>query len=327
MANRAYEGRGEPYDSLGGEGAGLAPVFRRRIFWGALFAGVVLTLAIQLLLGMLGLGVGFSTISPAQGPNGLPNATNFEIGAALWWTISYLIALFAGGYTAARLAGVPTNWDGVLHGLLTWAFVLLVSFWLMTTAVGALIGGAFNTVSSAVSSLGSAATETVKATAPQLMQATGLSPDVLNQRATELLGGPGGGDVKTMSRDTAAKEIGADLLTVLQGGDLAQQARQRIVQIMAAQLGISEQEANSRLDQMIARLQKTKEQVVGEAKQAADQAASGLSKISFVGFVSLLLGACAGALGGRAGARSKTDEEPRITKTTTTTKPTSGIVS
>src|SRR5690348_7873437 len=102
----------------------VVPRVGRRVSWGALFAGVLIVLAVQLLLSMLGLGVGLGTINPSEG--GTPNASSLGIGAAAWWGISYLIALLAGGYVAARLAPSRLPFDGALHGILTWAFALLV---------------------------------------------------------------------------------------------------------------------------------------------------------------------------------------------------------
>jgi hypothetical protein len=58
-----------------------------------------------------------------------------------------LISLFIGGYVAGRLAGMPRNAEGILHGILTWSVFTLFSFYLITTAVG----GVFNTVGNVIS--------------------------------------------------------------------------------------------------------------------------------------------------------------------------------
>ncbi len=76
----------------------------RRISWGGIFAGLFLVLSIQLLLSMLGFGIGLSIVEPGQG--GVPNAGAIGIGAAVWWVVTYIIALVVGSYAAARLAGV-----------------------------------------------------------------------------------------------------------------------------------------------------------------------------------------------------------------------------
>lgn len=280
---------------------------RRRISWGAVFAGVVMVIAVQLLLSMLGLGVGLGTVSPAGGDT--PSATTLGLGAGLWWGISYLIALFVGGYVAARLAGRLLGWDGGLHGLLVWAFTLLVTFYLLTTAVGSVIGGAFHAVSATLSAAG----QTVSRVAPQVAQTAGLTPDVIQQKARGLLNAqPSGGDPKTMSRDDAAREIATLLPRLAEGGPQAQQARDRILDIMSAQLNISRDEAQNRLNQAVGQAQQTVNQAADTARQAADKAASGLSRASLAAFVALVLGAIAAAWGGHVGARARLAEPEPI---------------
>ncbi len=112
----------------------------KRISWASVFAGVVIVLVTQLLLSLLGLGIGASTINPTteQDP-----ASGLGIGAGIWFILTSLIALFAGGWVAGRLAGIPRNIDSMLHGLLTWGLASLLLFYFLTSTVGSLIGGTF----------------------------------------------------------------------------------------------------------------------------------------------------------------------------------------
>ncbi len=55
--------------------------------------------------------------------------------------LTVLISLFAGGYVAGRLAGFPAKQEGMLHGLITFGLVTLLSLYFLT-ALGAIIGGA-----------------------------------------------------------------------------------------------------------------------------------------------------------------------------------------
>lgn len=276
----------------------VVPRVGRRVSWGAVFAGVMIVLAVQLLLSMLGLGIGLSTVSPTEG--GTPNTSSLGIGAAAWWGISYLLALFAGGYVAARLAPSRLSFDGALHGLLTWAFALLVTFYLLTTAVGGVIGGAFSAVSGTLSAAG----QTVKSIAPQAAQATGVTADMIQQKAKDLLSAQSTStDPKSLNSEQAQQEIAANLPKLAMGGDLAKQAHDRVVAIMAAQLNITPDEANQRLDKMQGQIAQTTDQAKDKAKQVADKTASGLSKASLIAFVSLLLGAIAAAVGGSLGVR------------------------
>jgi len=106
-----------------------------RISWGSIFAGAVVSLAIQLVLMLIGTAIGLATLSPATGES--PSGSSLGIGAAVWLVVSSLIALFAGGYVAGRLGGTFNGW---LHGLATWATVTTATLILLATAAGGLAG-------------------------------------------------------------------------------------------------------------------------------------------------------------------------------------------
>src|SRR5262245_49580473 len=73
------------------------------VSWGAVLAGVVLALTTQLILNLIGIGIGASSFDPASSAN--PSAGTFSLGAGIWWVLSGIIAALVGGYTAGRLAG------------------------------------------------------------------------------------------------------------------------------------------------------------------------------------------------------------------------------
>src|SRR5918993_3597388 len=80
----------------------------RRVSWGAILTGVVVALATQVLLTMLGAGIGLAGIEATRvGDN--PSGSGMGIGAAVWWALSGIIAALLGGRAAARLAGVPSR--------------------------------------------------------------------------------------------------------------------------------------------------------------------------------------------------------------------------
>ena len=85
-----------------------------RVAWGAIFAGVTVALVVQVLLTMLGAGIGMATLDPATADN--PAASTFSIGAAIWWVVSGIIAAFAGGYIAARMSGRHVGRASARHG-------------------------------------------------------------------------------------------------------------------------------------------------------------------------------------------------------------------
>ena len=87
----------------------------RRISWAAIFGGVILVVAVQLLLSLLGAGIGLGTVNTNLGST--PTASSLSIGAGVWWVVSSCVALGLGGYVAAWLAVIEIRFDGVLHGL------------------------------------------------------------------------------------------------------------------------------------------------------------------------------------------------------------------
>jgi hypothetical protein len=69
-------------------------------------------------------------------------------GALIWLVLSNIAALFVGGMVAGRMSGYPSKADGGLHGFLSWALFALVSFFLITSAVGTMVNGLSSAVSS-----------------------------------------------------------------------------------------------------------------------------------------------------------------------------------
>ena len=103
---------------------------------------MVVALVVQVLLTMLGVGIGIATLDPGTGDN--PAVSSFSAVTGVWYVVSGIIAAFAGGYVAARMSGKASATTGALHGLTTWAFTTLLVLYLLSTAVGSIVGGALN---------------------------------------------------------------------------------------------------------------------------------------------------------------------------------------
>ncbi|GAN77322.1 hypothetical protein [Acidisphaera rubrifaciens] len=267
---------------------------RPRVSWPAIFAGVVLAVAVEAALGMLGAGIGLGLAAPAQNPD----AATLGTGGAIWALASTVIALLAGSYAAARLAGIPTRFDGVLHGLVIWAVTLLFTAWLLTSAIGGVVGGAFSLLGHTLSSAGATAGSAVSAVLPHDAASALPNAHALEQQADRLLAAPTPQDPAAMSHADAVKAIGEALPDLMAGGDRAQAARQRITAVIAAQAHISQQEAQARLNAAEQKLTAMKDQAAATARHAADRVASTASQASFLAFAGLLIGALAAALGG-----------------------------
>ena len=195
-----------------------------KISWGAVLAGVVVALVAQLILNMIGIGIGASTLDPGGGAADNPTATGFSIGAAIWWTLSGVLAALAGGYAAGRLAGKPKELTASWHGLTAWALTTLIVFYLLTSTLGSVIGGAYRTVTNAAgniaSTAGGAVQTAAQAAAPSL--ASGVN-DPFASIEQSLRGVTGGNDPAAL-RDAAIASVRAALTGNPQQ---AQEARER----------------------------------------------------------------------------------------------------
>jgi hypothetical protein len=261
-----------------------------RISWGGIIAGLVLVIAVQALLSVLGVGIGLTAADPA---GDTPTTKQFSIGSALWWTISNLVALFVGGYVAARLAGSYRSQDGIIHGLITWAVALLLS--------GVLLAGA---ISSGISAVGGAVSG-IAGTAAQVIgsQRLGTAGEAATRPAGQDEGGPIANaarsllqpdDPAKMSDEAAAAEIARAVPRMVAGEDVD---RDRLAAIVAAKTGVSETEARQRLDAWEAEARSR----VDQAKATAEDAMRVARQAAFWGFVVFILGAVAAAVGGCVG--------------------------
>lgn len=128
-------------------GGGLDILQRRSVFtvirWGAVVAGVAFGISVQLVLTLLGIATGLSSIDMTRGES-------VGNGPLLWTAGSMLIAALAGGYVTARMSGLKRKMDGALHGAISWAVTTLLFALLATSAGGTLLGGVFSSMDAAM---------------------------------------------------------------------------------------------------------------------------------------------------------------------------------
>src|SRR5215208_3256419 len=67
-------------------------ILLNRVSWGAVLAGVAVALVTQLVLNLLGVGVGAATLDPYAGADENPSASSFSIGAGIWFAVSGILA-------------------------------------------------------------------------------------------------------------------------------------------------------------------------------------------------------------------------------------------
>lgn len=261
-----------------------APARMRRVSWGAIFAGVAIALSIQLLLNLLGIGIGASTIHVREGNT---PGSGFAIGAGVWFGISALLSLFAGGWAAGRLAGVANREDGMLHGFTTWAVTTIATICLLTSAAGGLIGGSASLLGKVGSLSGQGASLAAPGVTDLVSQATGITPADVKQQAGDLISDA---RFQTFVSQSVSQ------------GSVTSEARQNLAELVSQKQGVSLQQANQEISGWEQRLDQAKGQAKSTAVNVADSAASGVAGAGLWSFVALLLGALASALGGIVGA-------------------------
>ena len=264
--------------------------------WSAVFAGVAIGLITQLLLNMLGLGLGLATLDPGTADN--PSASGFSIGAAIWWTVSGIIAAFFGGWVAGRTSGKPKESTGGWHGLTSWAVTSLIVIYLLSSAVSSVVGGALGALSGAVGGISRTAATAATAAAP----AAAANPEAVSGLGDTLKEATGIEDPGAL-KDTAVAAAKA-----VTSGDPQQtdQAREQAAQTMAQEGNMSVPAARQEVAQREQQVTQQAGELKEKATQATETAATAASAAALLSAISLLLGAIAGWFGGRRGAPKPT---------------------
>jgi hypothetical protein len=108
-----------------------------RVSWGAVIAGVILSLIVYLVLSVLGTAIGATLLAPMSQPNAM---RAFGFGSGVWVIVTTVAAVFTGSYFAGRCAPVL----GWLHGLLAWAVTILFVAYGMASLIGGAVSVAGN---------------------------------------------------------------------------------------------------------------------------------------------------------------------------------------
>jgi hypothetical protein len=304
----------------------------KRISWGAVFAGLVVALVLQLALSLLGFGIGVGTIEPMEEQNPM---AGLGTGALIWWVVTMLLSLFAGGWVAGRLAGMPTTFDSILHGIITWSIFTLLTFYLLTTALGRVISGVGGVVGQTLSLAGRG----IEAAAPQVagavqneLEERGITTDMLKKEARVILQQTGKPELQPDNLEQEAQKAGKsarqgageaaadpqsagstfdEVMDRLygRGQEVASAAdREAAVNVIMERTGKSRAEANeivnswvTTYEQAKAQYKETRAEVGQKARVVGGDVASAVSKAAIYAFLGLLLGAIAAGIGGKLG--------------------------
>ena len=259
------------------------------VSWGAIAAGAVGAAALALLLIAFGAGLGLSAVSPWS--NSGVSVSTFKTGTGIYLVIVAVMSSAVGGYLAARLR---SKWVGAhahevffrdtAHGFIAWAFATLLSASALSSVAGYLANGTAagvaGTASSANRSVNPADIYVDKlfrpATTAQPASAPSSPPGAANNLAT-----PNGANLN----QSRAEVLRLWTASFQDNQDLGTADKTYVAQVVAARTGMSQADAEKRVND-----------VITEAKTAADNARKGAAKLSFWLTAAMLFGAFAASL-------------------------------
>ena len=259
------------------------------ISWAAIIGGAFTTAALSLILLALGSGFGLASVSPW--PNSGASATTFTAMAAIWLIVVQWISSGLGGYLTGRLR---TKWVGVhthevffrdtAHGLLAWAVAAVIGAAVLASAVSSLLGGGAHVAGTIASGAAEGASQPAVQENPLAYYVDSLF------RSDH----PG---ANASAQDVRA-EATRILATGIKNGDIPADDKTYLAQLVAARTGISQADAQKRVDDVITKVKAAET----KARQIADATRKAGAYLSIYTGVTMLIGAfiaaAAAALGG-----------------------------
>lgn len=243
------------------------------VSWAAIFAGTVAAAALTVVLTSLGTGFGLTAVS--AWPNAGATATTFTISAGIGLIVIQWLSSALGGFVTGRLR---TKWTDLhthevffrdtAHGFLSWALATLVGAFLLAAAASSLIGSGVRAASTVTGGAAQAATSDI----------SGYVVDSLF-RADRI-------DASTSTQDAAA-QASRILANSIRNGDVPPADRSYLAQLVASKTGLSQADAQKRVDDTIAGVKDAEI----KARQAADTARKATANFAIFSALSLLIGA------------------------------------
>jgi hypothetical protein len=323
-----------PYDNSAARTA--LPSLARRVSWSAILAGSVLALALQFAFGLLGAGIGFSLIDPT----GTGDAGPVGIGTVVYTVLSQLISLVAGGFVAARFAGIPRETSAAMHGVMVWAVSTFAMLYVAASTVASVAGGVTSLVGNTLQGTANAVEAALPEDLPSIptpdITLEDLPPEVrsvleendvtveqlreeirsvyeqvLSERERQQVART----ARNLARDVASSpaDFQEDIDEAIdqlfgQGEPLSNQDRRELLTAIREELGLSEEEA----DRVLTRIERAADRAARNVREAAETAeteigeavdatADRLAATSFLLFVFSVFGLVAALFGGIAG--------------------------
>jgi hypothetical protein len=265
------------------------------VSWAAIFSGAFVAAAVSLILLALGSGLGLASVSPWPGAG--PSATAFTVMTAIWLVIVQWIASGLGGYLTGRLrtkwVRAPTHevfFRDTAHGFVTWAVATVIGAIALASAASSVVGAGVQVASTVASG---AAQGAVTSAGSEFSR---YDVDALFRSARA-----DAGSSTTDPRGEAMRILSKGLAT----GEVSAADRAYLAELIAARTGISQEEAEKRLNAVTTQMQAAD----AKAREAADAARKAGAMASIYTALSMLIGAFIACAAAAVGGRQR-DEQP-----------------
>lgn len=282
------------------------------VSWSAIFAGAAAAAALSLILLILGAGLGLSAISPWAQEGA--SAKSLGVSTILWITFMQLAAAALGGYIAGRMRTrwVQLHTDEVrfrdtAHGFLAWCVATLLTAALLTSSVASIVAGGAKATASVAGGAASAATAGAAGAGSDAAQGSENGPmgylmDSLFRKDAKGRAASGASSAPGDQHSTAPTvEAGRIFTRSLATGNLPPDDVRYLGQVVAQRTGLTQQEAEKRVNDTYAKLQEAET----TAKEAADKARKASAAAALWLFISLLIGAFTASLCATYGGRRR----------------------
>jgi hypothetical protein len=269
------------------------------VSWPAVIGGAFAAAALSLILVALGSGFGLAAVSPWSDAGA--SLTTFTLLTAVWFIIVQWVASGVGGYLAGRLR---TKWAGLhthevffrdtANGFLSWAVAsVIVAAFLASAAASVMSAGTH-----VAAALAGGATQGAAQGATQAAAQPGTNMADPTSYFVDSLYRSDHPNANAPNQDVRG-ETTRILIRGMQNGGLSDPDKTYLAQLVAARTGLSQEDAQKRVNDVLAQEQAAEV----KARQAADAARKAGAAMSLYTGVSMLIGAfiacVAAALGGR----------------------------
>lgn len=274
------------------------------VSWSAVLGGAVVSASISLMLLAAGAGLGFTSVSPWS--NAGVAATTFGIAALIWLALVHLVAAGAGGYLAGRLrtrrVGLHTDevaFRDTAHGFMAWAVSAIVTAVLLASTASMVIGGTARLGATAASGVASSISGMASQVAGRV-DLPNLDPSAYLTDSLFRSERPASADV-----GPARAEVGRIVAMSIRNGDMASADKSYVASVIAAQTGISQPDAEKRINDAIAKTKEVAAKAEQTARETADVARKGAASFALATFIAMLIGAMASSYGATIGGRAR----------------------